>query len=205
MRSFISSRVGFFSDFCSAHIVNRKTWKMAGTFHGRIKSNQFGTELNKLGYFFNKALIAVEANNMGQSTVDRLVELDYPNLYRRQRFNKEEKKVTDEYGWWTDAKTKALLIGYMQDLIRTEQLDMPDIKTIDEMITFIRATDGGMEASEGNHDDRVMSAMGAYYVLKISPFYEAKKPTKAPNKAKQFRDFRRQKIASPSARGRRWR
>lgn len=196
--------VGQYGDFCSAHVLNRKTWKLVATFHARMKSNQFGTELNKLGYFFNKALIAVEANNMGQSTVDRLVELDYPNIYKRQRFNKQEKKITDEYGWWTDSKTKPLIIGYMQDLIRTEQADLPDIETLDEMITFIRNDDGSMEASEGNHDDRVISVMGAYYVNKLMPLTITKTQQKQLSPAKKFKQFRKMRVNVVKTRSR-WR
>jgi hypothetical protein len=197
--------VGQFTDFCSAHVLNRKTWKLAATFHARMKASQFGTELNKLGYFYNKSMIAPEANNMGQSTVDRLVELDYPVIYKRQRHNKEEKTVTDEYGWWTDAKTKPLIIGYMQDLIRLEQADIPDIDTIDEMVTYIRNENGSMGASEGNHDDRVISLMGAYYVLKLNPYSVSKRvSSRATDQAKRYREFRKQRTAT-GKRGGRWR
>lgn len=185
--------VGQFSDFCSAHILNRKTWRLAGTFHARMRANQFGTELNKIGHYFNKALIAVEANNMGQSSVDRLVELAYPHLYMRQRFNKEDKTVTDEYGWWTDAKTKPLIIGYMQTLISTDQADIPDEDTISEMITYVRHPDGSMGASSGNFDDRVISVMGAYYVLKLNPLAIPKKKGVAPavTPAQRYQKFRK--------------
>jgi len=197
--------VGQFSDFCSAHVLNRRTWKLAGTFHARIRANQFGSELNKLGHFFNKALVAPEANNMGQSTVDRLVELEYPAIYMRERLNKEDKSVTDEYGWWTDTKTKSLLVGYMQNLIRTEQADIPEIETIDEMITYIRKHDGSMGASEGNFDDRVISLMGAYYVLKLNPATNIKKTSsKAVNSAKKYREFRKSRTTNGKTGGR-WR
>ena len=196
--------VGQYNDYCSAHILNRKDWKLIGTFHAQMKSNQFGTELNKLGHFFNKAIIAVEANNMGQSTVDRLVELDYPSIYKRQRLNKETKQITDEYGWWTDSKTKSLIIGYMQDLIRTEQADIPDIETLDEMITFIRNDDGSMEASEGNHDDRVISVMGVYYVNKLMPLGAIKTQSKQVSPAKRYKQFRKMRSMPVRNKGR-WR
>lgn len=197
--------VGQTNDFCSAHILNRKTWKLAGTFHARIRANQFGTELNKLGHFFNKALIAPEANNMGQSTVDRLIELAYPNMYMRRRFNKEEKIETDEFGWWTDNKTKPLIIGYMQHLLSTGEADIPDIETIDEMITYIHNPDGSMGASQGNFDDRVISLMGAYYVLKLNPVLSNKKAPKARNdKARSYREFRKTRTINGKTGGR-WR
>ena len=168
----IFSDVGQFSDHCSAHILDRKTWEIAAVFNAQIKSNHFGTELNKLGYFYNKAIIAPEANNMGQSTTDRLVELDYPNIYQRERFNQIEETVTNEYGWWTDAKTKSLIIGNMQDLVRTRQVPYIDEDTVGEMITYIKKPDGSMGATKGKKDDRVISICGAYYLLRQYPFVE---------------------------------
>jgi len=187
----IAADTAQFTDYCSAHIIDRKTWKIIGTFHAQIKANHFGAHLNRIGHFFNKALIVVEDNNMGQSTIDRLVELDYPSLYYRQRFNKETKQTTSEIGFHTDAKTKPLFIGYLQDIVRTEQADIPEKETVDEMMTFVRNDDGSMGASKGNHDDRVMSLAIAYYVMKMNPVVESSSKMQVKVRpAKKFREFR---------------
>lgn len=178
-------------DGCSAHVVDKKTWREMAHFHGRITAHHFGDELNKLGHFFNDALIAVEVNNMGQSTIDRLKDLNYPYLYMRERLNVQEKTVTKEYGWATTAKSKPLMIGHLQDLIRTKQIPFIDRETISELVTFILTATGSMEASEGNYDDRVISLAGVYYILKLNPFVDtAPKKTTVENKVKKFKAFR---------------
>jgi len=181
-----------FNDRCSACVVNQRTWKTAAVFNGVLKAHQFASELNKIGYFFNKALIAVEVNNMGQSTIDKLVDLGYPNLYMRQRMDKKTKEVTDEYGWYTTQKTKSLIIGHMQELLRNEEIDLPDGDTLDEFLVFVRHPDGTMGASKGSYDDRVIATCGAYYILKLNPIASSavSKSKRPVNKASKFKKFR---------------
>lgn len=187
----IFADVGQFSDFCSAHVIAKKSWRIVATFHANIKAHHFGDELNKLGHYFNKAEIAVEVNNMGQSTIDRLVQLNYPHLYMRERLNQKDKKVTLEYGWHTTEKSKALILGHMQNLLRTEQVPYIDMETIGEISTFVRHDDGSMGASEGNNDDRVISFCGAYYILKLHPFKEVQQKVLTNNqKVQKFKQFR---------------
>lgn len=187
----IFADVGQDSDYCSAHVIAKKSWREVAHFHARIHAAQFGDELNKLGHYYNKAEIAPEVNNMGQSTVDRLVQLNYPHIYMRERVNQKEKKVTQEFGWRTDQKTKPLMIGHLQDLIRTEQIPYIDLETLGEITTYIKHEDGSLGASEGNHDDRVISFAGAYYINKLHPFREVQKKTQVvTNKVHKFKAFR---------------
>lgn len=167
--------VGQFSDFCSATVVDLKRWAVVAKFRANIQAYPFGAELNKLGYFYNTALIAVEVNNMGQSTADHLVSLKYPSLYMRERFDKKKKEKTEVVGWYTNGKTKALMIGFMQERFRAEDVDIPDDEILSEFSTYIRFPDGTMGASEGNWDDQVISTCGAFYIAKLNP-YVAKKP-----------------------------
>lgn len=190
----IFADVGQFSDFCVATIIDRKTWRVIGKFRAVMRAHAFGDELNKLGYFFNGALVAVEVNNMGQSTVDRLKELKYPDLYMRERLNEKEKQVTKEIGWQTSTKTKALMIGHMQEIIGLEEYEIPDIEILNELGTFIKTEEGGMEASPGNHDDCVISVSGAYYILKLNPYMEkVKGQDSVVTKVRKFHAMRRPK------------
>jgi len=183
------------TDFCAAVALNRKTWEMVAKWHGRINAGQFGDELNLLGRYYNNALLAVEANNMGQSTIDRLKTLNYPYLYLRERFSEVEKKVTKEVGWWTDRKTKPLMLGYLAELIRTRQIpSLPDEETLRELSSFTRKPNGRLEAAEGSHDDMVIALAIAFFVLKENPYVEKKPLTgKHGNAARRLVAFRRKK------------
>lgn len=180
-----------YNDFAVAVVLDRRSWEVVAKLRARIPAMQFGDELNKLGRFYNEALIAVEVNNMGQSTQDRLITLEYPNMYMRERTDTIDKKISNVYGWLTTSKTKSQMVGYLQDLIRTEQAKIADEDIIDEMITFILHEDGTMAASEGNYDDCVIAVAGAYYVLRQHPFVETAQynPVMA-ERARKFRDFR---------------
>ena len=179
-------------DACSGHVVGKKSGRIVATFHAHIDSHHFGTELNKLGHYYNKAEIAVEVNNMGISTINRLRDLEYPHLYMREVMNIKEKKVTNEFGFRTDKNTKPLMIGHMQNILRTEQIPYIDMDTLGEMATYIRAKDGAMEGAEGCADDRVISICGCYYVLKLHPFVEVQKKITNPiEKARKFKEFRK--------------
>lgn len=184
--------VGEFSDFCVGTVVEKKTWKVVAKFRAIIRAHAFGDELNKIGHFFNKALIAVEANNMGISTIDRLKTLKYPNLYMRDRLNEKTKQVTKEVGWVTNGKTKPLMIGHMQEIVGLEEADIPDMEILNEMTTFIKNEDGSMSASPGNHDDCVISCSGAYYILKLNPYVEKQNTTETVvNRVRKFHSMRR--------------
>ena len=172
----IFADVGEFSDFCVATVVNRKTWDVVGKFRAVMRAHAFGDELNRLGRYFNDALLAVEANNMGISTIDRLKTLKYPLLYMRDRLNEKTKQVTKEVGFITNMKTKPLIIGHMQEIIGLEEVDIPDIEILNELSTYIKNEDGSMGASVGNHDDCVISVSGVYFIQKLNPYMQKVEP-----------------------------
>jgi len=91
----------------------------------------------------------------------------------------------------------------MQNLLRTQQVDIPDIETLDEMVTYIRKENGSMGASKGNFDDRVISLVGANYVLKLNPLLKVIKKQESPRPAKKFSQFRKGKSATKI--NRKWR
>ena len=186
-------------DYCSAHVLAKRSWKIVAHFHARIESHLMGTKLNELGHYYNDAEVVIEINNMGQSTIDRLRDLSYPHLYMRETLNEKEKKVTKQFGWRTDLKTKPLIIGHMQNLVRTSQLPYLDFETAQELSTYVLNEDGSMGASEGNYDDRVISVSGAYYILKLHPFrVSVQSVQNKTSPAARYRALRTRKIGSRS-------
>lgn len=180
-------------DWSVATVVDKKTWQVVAKFRAKINAGKFGDELNKLGRWYNNAELVVEANNMGQSTIDRLVELNYPSIYKRKHHNKVTKKTTEEYGWWNDQKTRPMLLGYMQTLVRELGIDIPDETILDEMATFIVNERGKPEGAEGNNDDCVIATSLAYYGLKLNPYVPnvAKSNLiRAKKRASKFRQMR---------------
>jgi hypothetical protein len=150
-------------DYSSAHVVNKRSWKVCAVWHGMIDPLAFGDVLYLLGLYFNTAEMAPEINNMGIATVKRLQERGYTFLYQHEK---------GKVGWRTDMRTRANAISTLQEVIRDGSGELRDRGTLDEFYNFIRHDDGKIEAREGCHDDRVMSAGIAYQICRVNPFYE---------------------------------
>lgn len=150
-------------DFSSAHVVNKRSWKVCAVWHGMIDPLAFGDVLYLLGLYFNTAEMAPEVNNMGIATVKRLQERGYTFMYQHEK---------GKVGWRTDMRTRANMISTLQEVMRDGSGELRDRGTLDEFYNFIRHDDGKIEAREGCHDDRVMSAGIAYQICRVNPFYE---------------------------------
>lgn len=187
--------VGQEHDRCVATVLNKRTAKVVAKWKMVINARTFGKEIQKLGYWYNKALIAVEINNMGQSTMDQVIEDNYPTIYFRQQLDTMTKQVTDVPGWRTTEQSKGQLIGHMQSLVQ-EGLQIQDEDIVGEMMTYIRDKNGKMNAVQGAYDDCVISVCGAYFILRLQP-YSAPTPKStretAGSRLRQMRTIRKRK------------
>src|SRR3546814_5410814 len=79
----------------------------------------------------------------------------YPNLYTREVYDKTTDEMKEELGFYTDVKTRPLIIDELRQAVREEVILLNDATTIDEMITFVADPKSGkIEAEVGCHDDR---------------------------------------------------
>jgi hypothetical protein len=129
-----------------------------------------------LGEFYNNALILVESNNHGLTTLTALNRANYFPLYRERRVGVRNADATDALGWRTTQVTKRLAIDELNKAIRDESMKLYDKETIAEMRAFTRDSNGRMSGSP--HDDRVMSLaicnQGSKYVFLRK--YQPEKP-----------------------------
>jgi hypothetical protein len=125
---------------------------------GWISPTDFGDVLAALGYWYNEAQIACEANDVGVSTNNQIFRiLEYPNIYRWKHVDKIKNFITDLFGWWTNHKTRDLIISKMREAIMERTLILRSEDLIDEMMAFTREEVGGRYEGRGTPDDRVMA------------------------------------------------
>jgi hypothetical protein len=103
----------------------------------------------------------VETNYPGNATHSKLVELEYPKLW----INVETGKP-----WKTDAKFRPLAISALREAVRESTIKINSKATLAEMKTFVRKDNGKLEGESGSHDDCVMDAAIAAYILKTTAF-----------------------------------
>lgn len=154
------------SDYYTAKVINNETRQTAATLRClRMEDDIYADQLACLGYYYNNALIGVEANFSYQP--NRVLEqLEYPFIYRRTREDSITHIVEQKIGFMTTKKTRPLIVNELQTILRECGAWIEtDVETLKEMLTFCRRTGGKYEAQPGCHDDLVMALCIAHYVF----------------------------------------
>ena len=164
-------------DASAACVLDRNSGAQAAELHGRVAPDRFAQQLNLLGRWYNRALLAVERNNHGHSTLNTLRNvLRYPRLYYHVRYD-AMRQATPMLGWPTDQATKPILVDDMAAAISQDALIMRSSGLADECRTFVVHNDGSQGAEVGQFDDRVIAAGIAWQARKrMVPRPIAKRP-----------------------------
>jgi hypothetical protein len=111
-----------------------------------------------MGKWYNNAQIAVERNFTGYAVLDGLT--DYGNLYHQRDFLTG--RVTNQFGWWTNAQTKELMRDKVKD--KLAQLKIWDLNLIRQLrgYRYIKHT-----PTAQTYDDLAISLMIAVAVRSI--------------------------------------
>ena len=153
-------------DFSVATVVDISTMEVVARWRGHCDPDKFGEILGALGTYYNYALIGAEVNNHGLTTVQKLRDTFYTNLYKRDRgYDEEWETPTVNLGWKTDMRTKRLMIDDLIKLVRERVIKDKDIVFINEAFSYVRDERGRMNAEEGSHDDTIMATAIAYQLF----------------------------------------
>ena len=145
-------------DNACAQVINRRTYEQVATWNGKIDPMTFAEELAKLGAYYNHATISTEIEGPGYATIGRLVEIDYPHIWRNRWADKSPGKIAETMGWSTTWKRKEWAIGWLIKLMADRDMTIHDPKTYDEMRTYVTLPAGGYgPADREGHDDCVMA------------------------------------------------
>lgn len=112
-------------------------------------------------------LVVVETNIVGDSVQTDMLKRGYGNFYRQadftqigetgQQFNKKPRAIKDRIGWRTDRLNRPKMISLFRKLVRDGSFKVRSPYLVREMATLEYNLDKArIEASEGQHDDRVM-------------------------------------------------
>lgn len=157
------------SDYNAGHVLNANGGQYA-TIHLINDEDLYADQLYCLGKYFNEALIAVESN-FSTYVNKTLQNREYPNLYTRVTAPDD---ITQDYqqklGFNTNKATRPVLLGQLRELVRDNVNYINDIKTLEEMLTFVISDKAKPEAMVGYHDDLIMAyGIGLYCLEQIPP------------------------------------
>ncbi|UGA46796.1 hypothetical protein HU230_0012435 [Bradyrhizobium quebecense] len=139
--------------------------RQVAVWRGIVHPDYFAKVLMTLGYHYNSALVAPERNNHGLVTCVKLRDLEYPYIYTEvPEGTLEAQRDSISLGFFTSERTKPLIIDQLRAYDRDRDIEINDLQTLREMLTFIVTESGKMQAEEGEHDDCVLSMAIAAYV-----------------------------------------
>jgi hypothetical protein len=151
-------------DYSSAHVINARTGEVCAHWHGRIDPDLFGSEvLLPLGHWYCDALIGVESNNHGLTTLKALHRGRYHPLYMQRSPRYKRSVPTDILGWRTSSITKPIAMDELNKALRDGTIKLWDVDTIAELRTYVRDDSNKMSGSP--FDDRTVSLAIANQML----------------------------------------
>lgn len=145
-------------DYSVIDVMRTTDLKTVARWRGHTDPDLLGEEACLIGWWYNNALLGVESNNHGLTTLTRIRDKFYRNLYMREAGRDELfESRTAKMGWRTDRKTKPLMIDELAKALRDSDIIDYDITFIRECMTYVRDDRGLTNAQEGQHDDTVIA------------------------------------------------
>ena len=142
-------------DFTAAHVVDTTDGEVAAVWHGHIHPRDLASVVADLGAWYNRALVCVESNNHGLTTLTWLQDSLYHPLYHDKSRGQSADPSTVRLGFRTSRQTKGYLIDEVGRVLRASEVKVNDEATIRELRAYQMDGKGGYSGRP--HDDLVMS------------------------------------------------
>ena len=149
-------------------ILDWQTGDQVAEIHSRLMPDEMADAAVKLCKEYNDAYLMVEANGEGKNAVKTAIDIGYGHRMYSRDDTKEEK-----YGFWTDDRTRPVLLGNLEAAVRHGHIGIRDREWVDEAMTFIRDEQGIPRPAEGNYSDRIMASALAWYSREFAYFDSA--------------------------------
>lgn len=139
--------------------------EVVAEWHGHIDMDRLAWKAAQIAAYYNNALLVIESNTLETNNTKgeaeyilTLVHDVYDNLYARKQSAEDIKEGKPrKYGYHTNVLTKKVIIINLQTILREHLYIEREKETLEEYLTYIETDNGGYEAMEGYHDDRLMT------------------------------------------------
>lgn len=140
-----------------ADVYDTRTWEQVAQWHGHIDPKGFAEVLERLGAWYNWAILYPENKYPGNATILKLSEDGYPNIMADPD--------TDKLGFDTTEKSKAIYVSDGRDAVKSLSIKINSPITIAEMRTFC-LIDGKARPQSGCWQDTVITSCKAASTLR---------------------------------------
>jgi len=157
-------------DYSVFHVIKLNTMEIVAEYQGKPSLDMFANLLNSSGREYGESMLVVENNNIGFSVLEKLIDMEYPNIYYSIKSTHQYiDQITAEStsnavpGFTTSSKTRPLIVAKMEEFIRNSAITVYSARTISEFKTFIW-NNGKPEAMRSYNDDLIMSLAIACWI-----------------------------------------
>jgi intein/homing endonuclease len=156
------------NDYSSIVVLDTDTHEQVAEFMGRVQPNIFCKMIDYVGRWYNTAFTCVDRTGIGNDLIEDLVELLYPNLWRKIKMMPEG----TQYGPFgfaiTDSTKPTLNKALMMNIAEEEDIGyrMKSMRLYKQAQIYIRKRNSrgedtgkiGAQNGRGNYDDIVIAA-----------------------------------------------
>jgi len=172
-------------------VLNPLTLTQMAEWHGHIDPDLFGDELVKLALYFNEAILGIEVNNHGLTTITS-ARKRYGKLFTRVVPKATDPSENEErLGWRTDSRTKPMMEDHLNEVLREDTVVVRSRETVSEFISYVVHDNGSTGANDACYDDRAIAFMIALQVAKLHRLDPQKAAERRARKRQITRQFSR--------------
>jgi len=158
-------------DHSAFHIIDVENNVQVAEYKGQLGTKEYGHLLVGVATEYNEALLVIENNSIGWSTIQTVIDRGYTNLYYSPKSGEvradsyfeqymDTSKMTP--GFTMSSRTRPMVISKFQESLSDKGVTFYSKRLLEEMRTFIWRN-GRPEAQQGYNDDLVMSfGIGQY-------------------------------------------
>lgn len=176
---------GGLDDYSTAQIICVETFEQVAEFQSRCDGERLAKLMCKWGIDYNNALLVPENNNFGQRTIQKILDLNYQNLFYFDKkfkgiiypgFMEESNIDKKEPGFLTTSKTRPMILENLINLINESVIG--GMQNIPAGIT-IRSSrlcyelnswgyyNGRLDHAKGHHDDLIFALALAAFIKSV--------------------------------------
>ena len=136
---------------------------------GLIDPVMFAGKLKSVCEWYNDGMAVPEVGRgPGLTTLSELKNI-YWNIYQWQFLDRYKHFQSVKLGWETNISTKPIICTYASACLNADILEIYSEDLVEEMLSFVRNTNGSAEADYNCHDDLVMAyIIGVFAVSRSS-------------------------------------
>jgi len=149
-------------DYSVFLVFKLETMEIVAEYQGKIAPDIFASILIDAGKEYGNCMIIVENNSVGFAVLEKLKDVNYPNIYHSIKSTHEyvdqltaESRTNAIAGFTTSSKTRPLIIAKFEEFIRNKLITMYSSRLWNELTTFVW-NNGRPEAMRSYNDDLVI-------------------------------------------------